>query len=152
MKKPKLKWHEKLFFMDFIKGMAVTLRTFFRKPVTVQYPEKKRVMPERYRGRHILLKRNDGSYRCVACGLCAAVCPSNCIIVEPMASNNEIGREPARWDLDLGRCVFCGFCAEVCPVDAVKLGPDYELTVHSRNGLKYSKTDLTEPLGTPKGA
>jgi len=146
-----LKWYEKVFLLDFIKGLHTTLRRFFMPSVTTQYPEAMREIAPRWRGRHILIKRADGSYQCVACGLCAAVCPSGCITVVPTASGNEIGREPARWDIDLGRCVFCGFCQQVCPVDAVRLGPAIELSVHSRKGLMYSKEDLVAPMGTPKG-
>ena len=109
-----------------LKGLALTLKMFFRRPVTVQYPDEKRPVPERFRGRPVLLAREDGTPRCVACGLCEKICPSLCITVAAETGPDGI-RALARYTLDLNRCAFCGLCVEACPVEAIAMGSEYEL-------------------------
>lgn len=117
-----------------LKGLALTLKTFFRKPVTVQYPDEKRPVPERFRGRPALVAREDGLPRCVACGLCEKICPSLCIAVE--ADTGPGGtRALARYRLDLNRCSFCGLCVEACPVEAIVMSAEYELAAGGREPL-----------------
>ena len=117
------------------------LRHTFAKRVTVQYPDQKRVLPPRWRGRIILSRDPDGAERCVACYLCSVACPVDCIALQ--ATEDETGRRyPAFFRINFSRCIFCGFCEEACPTHAIQLTPDYEMGEYRRSGLVYEKDDL----------
>ena len=89
---------------------------------TVQYPEEKVQYPERFRGLHRLMVRDDGQVRCVACMLCPTVCPAHCITIIPEESENPgIEKRPAVFEIDELRCVVCGLCVEACPCDAIRM-------------------------------
>ena len=103
------------------KGMWVTFKQIFRKPVTIQYPKEKVPMYPRYRGLHFLERYEDGSERCVCCGLRAAACPVDCIYMEP-AENDKGERYAEVYEINMLRCIFCGFCEEACPEEAIFLG------------------------------
>ena len=111
-----------------LKGMGVTVRHFFtnvatkRDIETVNYPEEKVPYPERHRGLHRLMLRDDGNVRCVACMCCPTVCPANCITIIPEeASSNSVEKKPAIFEIDELRCVVCGLCVEACPCDAIRM-------------------------------
>jgi NADH-quinone oxidoreductase chain I len=108
-----------------LKGLKVTLKYFFSKPITIQYPEEKVPPAKRWRGIQYFEKDERGKTKCVACGLCMAVCPSQCIYIET-AEDEEGRRYPLTYELDASRCIFCGFCEEACPVNAIFLGKNYE--------------------------
>jgi NADH-quinone oxidoreductase subunit I len=113
----------------------------FRKKVTVQYPDQKRKLPPRTRGRIVLTKDPDGKERCVACYLCSAACPVGCIALQ--AKDGEDGRRcPAYFRINFSRCIFCGLCEEACPTYAIQLTPDVELSEYRRKDLVYEKEDL----------
>lgn len=113
----------------------------FMRRETVQYPNEKRVLPPRWRGRIILSRDPDGGERCVACYLCAVVCPVDCIALQ--ATQDAGGRRyPAFFRINFSRCIFCGFCEEACPTCAIQLTPDYEMGEYYRDGLVYEKEDL----------
>ena len=135
---------QKIFLTDLFTGLSVTLKYMLKKPVTFQYPEKLRPIAPRYRGRHRLARNEDGSIKCVACGLCAAVCPSRCIYIEPGEAPNGL-RYPQVYEIEIGRCIYCGYCAEVCPFDAIKLTQEYELATTDKRELLYDKDVLLEP-------
>lgn len=121
----------------------------FKKPTTLRYPEEKRILPQRSRGRHYLTKWNDGLERCVGCELCEIVCPSQAIYVKPAQNNPEDPhshgeRYAADFQINMLRCIFCGYCEEACPTGAIVLGNDYELSAFSRQELIYTKDMLTE--------
>ncbi|NOY12191.1 MAG: NADH-quinone oxidoreductase subunit NuoI [Deltaproteobacteria bacterium] len=119
----------------------VTLRNMFRKPVTVQYPEQRPELPERYRARLILTRDPDGAERCVACYLCSAACPVDCISLQ--AAEAEDGRRYAAWfRLNFARCIFCGLCTEACPTLAIQVTADFELAGRDPLKLVYEKEDL----------
>ena len=104
----------------------MTLRHLFRKPITIQYPEEKRVLPERTRARIVLTRDPDGQERCVACYLCSAACPVDCISMQ--SEERPDGRRWARWfRINFSRCIFCGLCEEACPTLAIQLTPDFEM-------------------------
>lgn len=124
-----------------IKGLGLTLRHFFSPSVTEQYPEQRWTPYPKFRGRHKLLTHEDGRIKCVACQLCATVCPAECIRVE--AALDDDGRQyPAVYEIDLGRCIFCGFCVEACPVEALSMTTHYELAVPSREAMVLGKEAL----------
>jgi NADH-quinone oxidoreductase subunit I len=131
----------KWFLADLFTGLGVTLGYAFRKPVTIQYPEQHRPISPRYRGRQELTLHPDGSVKCVACGLCAAVCPSRCITVDP-GELPDGRRFPIVYQIEMTRCVFCGFCEEACPYDAVVLTEMHELAQVDKTTLIYQKEDL----------
>ena len=113
----------------------------FRKRVTVQYPEVKRRLPPRWRGRIILSRDPDGGERCVACYLCAAACPVDCIALQ--ATEDEHGRRyPEFFRINFSRCIFCGLCEEACPTYAIQLTPEYEMSEYNRQSMVYEKADL----------
>ncbi|MGC4107086.1 MAG: 4Fe-4S binding protein [Thermomicrobiales bacterium] len=78
---------------------------------------------------------------CVACGLCARICPTSCLEMHVVPSE-EGDRELGEFILKAGRCMFCGLCSQVCPVDAITMSQEYELSVLEREGLVYTKTEL----------
>ncbi len=114
----------------------------FRRRITVPYPDKKRALPPRARGRIILSRDPDGKERCVACYLCAVACPVDCIALQ--ATEDEHGRRyPEFFRINFSRCIFCGMCEEACPTYAIQLTPDYEMSECRRQSLVYEKEDLT---------
>ncbi len=127
---------------DEIKGFGVTLRRALRPTATIEYPEETRPVADRFRGLPSL--RTDpetGEALCVACGLCARICPTTCLEMHVIPSE-EGDRELGEFILRSGRCLFCGFCAQVCPVDAITMSHQNELTVPDRDGLIYTRTEL----------
>lgn len=124
-----------------LRSIWLTFLHLFRKKVTVEYPEKRRYVPSRYRGRIVLTRDPDGSERCVACYLCAAACPVDCIALQ--ATETPDGRRyPATFRINFSRCIFCGLCEDACPTYAIQLTPDFELAEYKRKELVYEKEDL----------
>ncbi len=123
------------------EGFATTFRHLFRKPVTEEYPEYKRALPERSRARIILTRDPDGRERCVACYLCSAVCPVNCISMQ--SAEQADGRRIATWfRINFGRCIYCGLCEEACPTSAIQLTPDFENCNREILSLVHEKGQL----------
>ncbi|MGH9433823.1 MAG: NADH-quinone oxidoreductase subunit NuoI [Terriglobia bacterium] len=117
------------------------LRHTFRRRVTVQYPDEKPYLAPRWRGRIILSRDPDGGERCVACYLCAAACPVDCIALQ--ATEDQHGRRyPEFFRINFSRCIFCGFCEEACPTYAIQLTPDFEMGEYNRQNLVYEKEQL----------
>lgn len=126
---------------DLWKGFATTLKTAFRRPVTEQYPEYKRPLPERSRARIVLTRDPDGRERCVACYLCSGVCPVNCISMQ--AAEDADGRRHAAWfRINFGRCIYCGLCEQACPTSAIQLTPDFENVQRDILKMVFEKKDL----------
>lgn len=131
-------------FLKMPKGFFVTLRHFFKKPVTLDYPRKKKPMTPRYKGRHYLERYDDGTERCVCCGLCAAACPSDCIYMEP--AENEKGERYAKiYEINQIRCIYCGFCEEACPEEAIFLGQEYEFSNSDLDSFIMTKDKMLVP-------
>ena len=124
-----------------LKTIWTILTHTFRRRVTIQYPNEKPEMPPRYRGRIILSRDPDGAERCVACHLCSAVCPVDCIALQ--ATEDEHGRRyPEFFRINFSRCIFCGLCEEACPTYAIQLTPDFEMGEYNRQNMVYEKEDL----------
>jgi NADH-quinone oxidoreductase subunit I len=134
--------------MPILRGHWVTLTAFvkslfFGKASTIRYPEEKRPVSERYRGIHILTAREDGSPKCVACYMCATVCPAECIFIESgERPEKTIEKYPTRFDIDLLRCVYCGFCVDACPEEAIIMSRENNLVGTSRAELVIDRDRL----------
>ncbi len=127
--------------LSIIKSLWLVFLHLFRKKATIQYPEEKAYLAPRYRGRIVLSRDPDGEERCVACYLCAAACPVECISLD--AAEREDGRRyPGFFRINFSRCIYCGFCEEACPTYAIQLIPDFEMGEYNRQNLVYEKEDL----------
>ena len=126
------------------KGLFITLKHLFMKPVTLDYPKQRKPMAPRYRGRHYLERYDDGTERCVCCGLCAAACPADAIYMEPEETENG-ERRAKTYEINLLRCIFCGYCEEACPEEAIFLGQEYEFSSSDKNSFIWMKEDMLVP-------
>jgi NADH-quinone oxidoreductase subunit I len=136
-------------FSALVKGFSVTFRNMLKKTTTENFPETAPSVQPRYRGIHVLQRDENGLEKCVACFLCAAACPANCIFIEA-AENTESQRISAgeryakTYNIDYSRCIFCGYCVEACPTDAITHGHSIELAPYDINSLLYRKEQLLE--------
>ena len=142
---------QRFYLIEIVKGLAVTLRHFLgnlftrKYTVTVEWPEVKRQYSDRLRGRHVILTRDDGSPRCVACYMCETACPADCI--EIVAGEHPVlayEKYPTVFEIDLLRCVMCGYCVDACPKDAIWMTKDYELSFFDRKSAILGIPELTE--------
>lgn len=128
-------------FIRLWRSLWATLRHAWARRETVSYPEVKRTLPARWRGRIVLTRDPDGEERCVACYLCSAVCPVDCISLQ--ARQRDDGRRyPETFRINFSRCIFCGFCEEACPTLAIQLTPDFEMCEQRHESLVYNKDQL----------
>lgn len=129
-------------FVDILRGMSVTGTYFAVDKVTVEYPDEKLQTYPRFRGAHALLADPEtGEPKCVACMLCATICPSGCISITGEQTPAGHSR-PATFDLDLSRCIFCGLCEEVCPEAAIVMTRRYELATYDKGDIFLDKEKL----------
>ena len=126
---------------ELLGGMALTMKYFFKRKVTINYPYEKGPLSPRFKGEHALRRYPNGEERCIACKLCEAICPAQAITIE--AEPREDGsRRTTRYDIDMTKCIYCGLCEEACPVDAIVEGPNFEFSVETREELLYDKERL----------
>lgn len=136
-----------------LTGLGITFKHFARNLLlprdkgdieTVQYPEETIEYPERFRGLHRLMLRDDGNVRCVACMCCPTVCPANCITIVPEeAADGSIEKRPAIFEIDELRCIACGLCVEACPCDAIRMDTGVHVKpVYERNQAIMNKEEL----------
>jgi NADH-quinone oxidoreductase subunit I len=134
---PEMGAWENVYLLEVIRGLSITGGVFLRNmgkwitgrkgAVTTYYPEEMRPdYAKGNRGKHILTQRPDGSPQCVACNMCATVCPAKVIEIEAVYNPDDAAhpKSPARFEIDYSRCIFCGLCVEACPEDAIRMVKD----------------------------
>jgi NADH-quinone oxidoreductase subunit I len=131
-----------IFLREFVAAFFLSMRYFFAKKVTINYPFEKGPVSPRFRGEHALRRYPNGEERCIACKLCEAICPAQAITIEAGPRRNDGTRRTTRYDIDMVKCIYCGFCQEACPVDAIVEGPNFEFAAESREELYYDKAKL----------
>jgi len=153
---PTMTWWERAYIFEVVRGLLITGRVFvrnmwrwvtFRKgALTTYYPEEKRAdYAPINRGKHVLTLRPDGRPQCIACNLCATVCPARVIEIEAAFDPDDALRPkyPARFEIDYSRCVFCGLCVEACPEDAIRMMPEVPgLPDPQRGHMWWSREEL----------
>ena len=133
----------RIFFWDILKGLAVTFRYTYTKVYTEQYPTEKPKLAERYKGAPRL--NNDpetGETLCIACDLCALICPEDLIVVGSTRDPESRKKVLTHYTFDTSRCLFCGLCQEVCPTNAVELTQDFELAAYDRRDMVWNRERL----------
>jgi NADH-quinone oxidoreductase subunit I len=135
--------------MNVIKGFATTFRHVLEEKVTIQYPEQMIPFAERYKGRHILKRYDNGLEKCIGCALCAAACPADAIWVEAAENTDAERYSPGEryaktYEINMLRCIFCGYCEDACPTEAIILGHEHRLSFTDRRDAIYTKDMLIE--------
>jgi NADH-quinone oxidoreductase subunit I len=131
---PTMGWWERAYLPEILRGLAITSTVFLRNmfkwmtgrkgALTTYYPEETRWdYAAGNRGKHILTRRPDGSPQCIACNMCATVCPAKVIEIDAGFDPDDAAHPkfPTRFEIDYSRCIFCGLCVEACPEDAIRM-------------------------------
>jgi NADH-quinone oxidoreductase subunit I len=153
---PRLNWWESFYLFEIIRGLSITGGVFLRNmgrwvtgrkgALTTYYPEQTRAdYAAHNRGKHILTQRPDGRPQCIACNMCATVCPAKCIEIEAGFDPEDAAhpKYASRFEIDYSRCVFCGFCVEACPEDAIRMVKEVpDLPGGDRDDMWFKRDDL----------
>lgn len=126
--------------VDLFRGLLLTGKYFFKKKITVQFPEEHTPTSNRFRGMLALRRYPNGEERCIACKLCEAVCPALAITIES-EPREDGSRRTTRYDIDTFKCINCGLCEESCPVDSIVVTPisHYHITARGQNIMTKEK-------------
>jgi NADH-quinone oxidoreductase chain I len=132
-------------FFSLLAGMAVTIRYFFKPIVTVQYPRQKLIMTPRYRGYvQLLLDPETKTHRCIACEMCAHICPSQLISLEGVKLPGAKKKVPTRYSHEYYFCSLCGLCIEICPTSALEFSQDYRIAGYRREDSAIDHLSLLQ--------
>jgi NADH-quinone oxidoreductase subunit I len=135
------------YFSDGLKAMAMTFKSVFRKPTTVQFPTEIRPRAERYRASFALLHDADGDEACIGCLQCERICPSQVIKIKAAGKKESPITKKKRgyaddFVLDLNACIFCELCVQVCPTDAIVMTREQEVPAYGREELVLTMAKL----------
>lgn len=133
---------QKVFLLDILQGLLVTLKHYFSRKVTVQYPEKVKEPAARFRGLLRLYRDEKGEPLCIACKACQRICPTNCFEIEGARREGSKVLRPTRYDWKLDRCSFCGLCVEVCPTDAIRFSREFRMSLVGKDHLHFRLPDM----------
>ncbi len=133
--------------MGWLSGFGVTLRQIGRPKVTEHFPKEKRPKPERFHGRHVLNRYEDGMEKCIGCELCAGVCPAKCIYVRGADNPPDAPVSPGErygfvYEINYLRCIHCDLCVEACPTEAITETKLFEFSFANREDAIYTKSEL----------
>src|SRR5690349_11560556 len=142
--------------MGRFSGFGVTMKQVFRPRITKKYPEEKRVKPERFHGRHVLNRYEDGMEKCIGCELCAGICPAKCIYVRGADNPPDAPVSPGErygfvYEINYLRCIHCDMCVEACPTEAITESKLFEFSFTNRADAIYTKDELVvDDDGNPR--
>jgi len=134
--------------MGLLDGFKVTFRNLLSEPsVTTRYPHEKRPKPDRFHGRHVLNRYEDGMEKCIGCELCAGVCPARCIYVRGRDNPPDAPVSPGErygfvYEINYLRCIHCDLCVEACPTEAITESKMFEFSFTNRHDAIYTKAEL----------
>ena len=139
---PYIKHYIRSFLLiELLQGLKLTGKYFFKKKITVQFPEEATPLSPRFRGMLALRRYANGEERCIACKLCEAVCPALAITVES-EPRIDGSRRTTRYDIDAFKCINCGLCEESCPVDSIVVTPIHHYHISERGQNIMTKDKL----------
>lgn len=152
VERKRLSWWERTYLPQIASGLYITLKTFFKPKITLEYPDQYPSLPAGYRGAPTLVKDSQGREKCVSCQLCEFVCPSKAIKIVPgeIPADSEyayIEKAPLSFMIDMARCIFCGMCEEACPERAIVLQTEFSINGLTRSELLRDKRLLYEAGG-----
>ncbi len=126
--------------LELLRGLSLTGKYFFKKKITIQFPEEATPLSPRFRGLLALRRYPNGEERCIACKLCEAVCPALAITIDS-EPREDGSRRTTRYDIDMFKCINCGLCEESCPVDSIVVTPilHYHISERGQNIMTKDK-------------